>query len=146
MSNHFEATINRIQDEVENDGDLETTLNRNAAALVGGPGLHPLDCGLKRWRSSTITLATASPGQSVEPMRRFLLVVRGTLENGDDVVAFFNASNWIGCYVEFAWQANSQSIDWKEDRKSEHRGRGQSFMDAIASGRKSTNAVRNGDR
>lgn len=129
--NHFEATLRFIQSEVRRHSDVQQAVRDAAFNVIDGICNHPFDCGIRRFRSFSIsqqqsTLSASNPLES-----SYLLTVRGVREDGTDVVSFTSGPSPEHVLTEFCHRASLDSLTWKHDERRAHAGSARSFLDTL---------------
>lgn len=120
-----------IRTETKETDNVEKAIQNQTYSLIDSAIEHPLDCGVKRFRGISVTPIADQNQQSDGLHQRFLLTIRGTLSNGDDVVAFIRAESWVGCFVDFNYRCELGQIEWKVDKPRNGHTTTVSFIESI---------------
>jgi hypothetical protein len=132
MSNVFHKALDYIRFKTKETGNVQLATKEFVPDIITGVIEHPFDCGVKRFRSLSLSRqARKSSDGSAMPVG-YLLVVRATTEAGEDVVAFFDCQDWQSCFLEFAYDVECGGIAWKDDKPRDQRFKSKSFLDTLA--------------
>lgn len=115
MSNEFRNVMDELRTQIKETEDVEKTLDVNCGRMLNALCSHPLDCGIKRFRGLVIQAPKPIPASSNGMRPDWMLIVKGTTEDGTDVISFIHAETPIAALLAFCYAVELDGVEWKED-------------------------------